>query len=142
METLQRIRPNENILLFPEPISEKSHLADLHAALIKHEKSIIIVNECDNSLVDKFMEEVDAATSGYVFFRFELDIDPVNNSLVPLHRYATKEEIDKLHERKIQDSKIPVLQMKDPIRRWYNFPRDTIVTIERENKSVYYRICK
>ena len=141
METLKMIRPKDKIMPFTTPIMEKDDMALLHSALIQNENTIIIVTQYADNIVNRFLEEVDVMSSGYVFFQLELDIDPINNFMVPKHRYATQDEKDDLTKRHIPFTKLPVLLMKDPIRRWYNFAPESIIAIERKDK-LYFRICK
>lgn len=141
METLIKLRPSDKIVIHSLPVMEKTDMANLHTYLIENPKSILVVTKYDVGLMNTFLEEVDAINSGYIFFQIELDIDPINNNLVPIHRQATIKEIECLKKKKIPLDKLPVLKMKDPIRRWYNFSVESIIAIER-NDGMYFRICK
>jgi DNA-directed RNA polymerase subunit H (RpoH/RPB5) len=100
---------------------------------------LVFANHSDD-IVDVVLKEINPKDSGYVFFASELEVDPVNNIMVPTHRIATSSEIRNLKDRRIPIGKLPVLQMLDPIRRWHNFPNGCIVAIERNNREVYFRI--
>lgn len=141
METLRLLR-NEKIIIFSEEISNKKHIAYIHATLIENNNSIIVVDNCTDEMMEKALEEIDPDKSGYIFFQSEINIDPINNNMTPLHRYATNSEKQMLIDKRIVSTSLPVLKMKDPIRRWYNFKIGSIVAIERHDKSLYFRLCQ
>lgn len=141
MDTLSKLRPHDQIKDYTKPINEKNDMAYLHTALIENPGTIFVVKDYVVDIMDKFLEEVDGNHSGYIFFQIELDLDPVNNHMVARHRYATADEIAQLEATKIPMSKLPVLCMKDPIRRWHNFTVNSVIAIERRDK-LYFRLCK
>lgn len=114
METLRLLR-NEKIIIFSEEISNKKHIAYIHATLIENNNSIIVVDNCTDEMMEKALEEIDPDKSGYIFFQSEINIDPINNNMTPLHRYATNSEKQMLIDKRIVSTFLPVLKMKDPI---------------------------
>lgn len=129
-------------LYFQKKYPTKKHIAYIHATLIENNNSIIVVDNCTDEMMEKALEEIDPDKSGYIFFQSEINIDPINNNMTPLHRYATNSEKQMLIDKRIVSTSLPVLKMKDPIRRWYNFKIGSIVAIERHDKSLYFRLCQ
>ncbi len=163
-QTLKTLRPNSIIYMYNKPLYTKDEIPDLTEvmyqfeenteidALIKdkivdvyykpekefNEKILIVKNHSDD-IIEKVLNEIDVTLSANIFFFSELNIDPVNNCMVPKHRLATKEELENLKLKKILFSSLPVLKVKDPIRRWHNFSDKSIVAIERNENDVYFR---
>ncbi len=141
LETLTNLRNRERVELMEGMIDDKSKIAYVTEQMLKRGRSAILVfiNHSDD-VVPTILGEIDPKDSGYVFFASELRLDPLKNCMVPRHRTATKEEIEKLHDRCIPDGKLPVLRMLDPIRRWHNFPVGSIVAIERPDGTYFRRV--
>ena len=151
MDTLRSLRSQERIIKLNDVLYEKSKTAYVTVELERHEKDCILVfTQHSEDIVDVVLNEIDPEDSGRVFFASELIIDPINNKMVPKHRLATQEELDNLAKRKIPLNKLPILRMLDPIRRWYNFPKNSVVAIERASVgrdelpseyNIYFRKC-
>lgn len=139
MDTLRRIRRGERITELTEDVSSRQDLAYITVELQKRDKHILIVKSHSRDIVRPVLKQIDPDDSGYIFFASELMLDPLNNCMVPEHRIATKCEIDGLLSRKIPLDRLPVLRMVDPIRRWHNFPRGSIIAIERADDSLFFR---
>ena len=140
METLKNVRSKERILEYDEPTIEKAHVPYLIVAIKERANdAIIVVTDHSDDVIDIVLNEIDPAESGYVFFQSELDVDPLNNAMVPKHRRATEDEIETLRLRKIRLSTLPVLKLVDPIRRWWNFAQNEIIAIDRTDGGVYFR---
>jgi DNA-directed RNA polymerase subunit H (RpoH/RPB5) len=140
MDTLRSLRKNEHIVEISGVVNDKSKAAYVTVELERRDKNtILIFTRHSEDIVDIVLKEIDIEDSGYIFFASELTIDPINNFMVPKHRLATPEELESLAMRKIPLYKLPVLQMLDPIRRWHNFPKNSVVAIERESNDIYFR---
>jgi len=140
MDTLKSLRKDENILEISGVVNDKSKAAYVTVELERRKKNtILIFTRHSEDIVDIVLKEIDVEDSGYIFFASELTIDPINNLMVPKHRLATHEELKNLEMRKIPLNKLPVLKMLDPIRRWHNFPKNSVVAIERESNDIYFR---
>lgn len=140
MDTLKSVRRGERVIELTREVLSNLDTAYVFVELDRREQQDILVfmNHSDE-VVDKVLSDIDPDNSGYVFFASELDIDPLNNCMVPKHRMATKKEIDDLLGRRVPLEKLPVLHMLDTIRRWHNFPRGSIVAIERTSTDLYFR---
>ena len=123
-------------------IDDKSHIAYIIKKLKERRGTILVVKHHLDDIVDIVLKEIDLDDSGYIFFASELEIDPINNCMVPTHRLATPDELQYLENKTIQTHKLPVLRMLDPIRRWHNFSRGSVVAIERTLDNVYFRVVK
>jgi len=149
MDTLRSLRTQERIVQLNDILYEKSKTAYVTVALERHDKDCILVfTQHSEDIVDVVLHEIDPEDSGRVFFASEIIIDPINNKMVPKHRLATQDELDNLAKRNIPLSKLPILRMLDPIRRWHNFPKNSVVAIERTSGSqtcpsgdMYFRRC-
>lgn len=152
MDTLRSIRSQERIVELDIPLYKKPDFdafSYVRSALTRYEQDCILVfTRHTEEMMDHILSEIDPEKSGRVFFASELIIDPINNKMVPKHRLATQEELDNLAKRKIPLSKLPILRMLDPIRRWYNFPKNSVVAIERASLghrvseyNIYFRKC-
>jgi DNA-directed RNA polymerase subunit H (RpoH/RPB5) len=130
MDTLRKIRKEPIVELTGEVTSpDTSYLA---VELLKRKGNILIVINHTDEIVNTVLSKIDPEDSGYIFFASELLLDPLNNYMVPEHRIATSEEIDNLLHNKIPLEKLPIIRMLDPIRRWHNFPRGSVIAILRK----------
>ena len=148
MNTLRSLRSQERIVELDYPLYQKPDdaFSYVRSALTRCEQDCILVfTQHSEDMKDVILNEIDPEKSGRIFFASELIIDPINNKMVPKHRLATQEELDNLAKRKIPLNKLPILRMLDPIRRWYNFPKNSVVAIERSQsdgfQSIYFRKC-
>ena len=146
MDTLQLLRNQERIVELDTPLYKKPDFdafSYVRSALTRHEQDCILVfTQHTVDMMESVLSEIDPDESGRVFFASELIIDPINNKMVPKHRLATQEELDNLAKRSIPLNKLPILRMLDPIRRWYNFPKNSVVAIERAHSDdIYFRKC-
>ena len=142
METLIGVRKRERITELTREIVSSPDITYLTVELKERRGNILIVMNHSDEIVKTVLNEINPEDSGYIFFASELLLDPLNNCMVPKHRIATNEEIDKLLHNKIPLEKMPIIRMIDPIRRWHNFPRGSIVAIERTNgprADLYFR---
>lgn len=130
MDTFKKIR-KECITILTREVINSADMAYITVELQKRKENILVVMNHSDEIVKTVLNEMDPEDSGYIFFASELLLDPLNNCMVPTHRIATSEEIDKLLYNKIPLEKLPILKMTDPIRRWHNFPRGSIIAIER-----------
>lgn len=138
METLKKLR-REPVIELHDVIDDKSKTAFVTVELSKIKgtepttpTAILVFTRHSEDIVTTALNEMDPDDTGYVFFASELEIDPINNCMVPLHRLATKDELRTLKNRNIPKDKLPMLCMLDPIRRWHNFKKGSVVTIERK----------
>lgn len=74
----------------------------------------------------------------------ELLINPTRHHLVPPHRLMSEDEVEALKTRRsVSEHQWPLIQSNDIIVRWYRFPKDGIVHIERRGiaheRGDYYR---
>jgi DNA-directed RNA polymerase subunit H (RpoH/RPB5) len=141
MDTLKSTRHGERVIEVTMEVLSNLDVSEVCAELGSRERreDVLVFRNDSDEVADKVLSVIDPEESGYVFFGSELDIDPLNNCMVPKHRIATKKEIDDLLDRKVPLEKLPVLHMLDIIRRWHNFPRGSIVAIERSSTDVYFR---
>ena len=140
METLRNIRPREPVRELTGKVIRRADTDYLVSYLAEDRKGhiLVVINHSD-AIVQDFLESMNPEDSGYLFFASELEVDPINSCMVPRHRIATDGEIDGLKDSRVPESKLPVLRMLDPIRRWHNFPRGSIVAIDRPD-GTYFRI--
>ena len=137
-----KVRKDERITELIREIVSSPDITYLTVELKERRGNILIVVNHSDEIVKTVLNEINPEDSGYIFFASELLLDPLNNCMVPKHRTATSEEIDKLLHNKIPLEKLPIIRMIDPIRRWHNFPRGSIVAIERTDRSrtdLYFR---
>jgi DNA-directed RNA polymerase I, II, and III subunit RPABC1 len=78
------------------------------------------------------------------FCYYQLLIDITEHALVPNHRMLTQEQTAKLLSTLgVSLSKMPKLLHSDPIARFYNFPKGSVIEITRNNglqqSSSYFR---
>ncbi len=139
METLVSLRSLERIVVKEGHVDDKSKIAYVTVELQKREGCIIVFSKHSDEIVDMVLNEINPEDSGYVFFASELEVDPVNNAMVPRHRLATEGELDDLIRKRIPANKLPVLRMLDPIRRWNNFAMGAIVAVDRPD-GTYFRV--
>ena len=144
MDTLTEVRRGERITKLTREIVSSADTAYLTVELKERKGNVLVVMNHSDEIVKTVLNEINPEDSGYIFFASEILLDPLNNCMVPIHRVATSEEIDKLLYNKIPLDKLPIICMRDPIRRWYNFPRGSIVAIERTNEfrtdiDLYFR---
>eukprot|EP00850_Spirogloea_muscicola_P015068 SM000112S24010 [mRNA] locus=s112:451574:454129:- [translate_table: standard] len=92
--------------------------------------NIIIIRSHSDDIIGKIIDEIEPEDSANVFLQSELDVDPVNNSMIGW-----------LIGKEIPWHKLPVIKMKDPIRRWHNFPHNSVVAIERDDGTYFRRVC-
>lgn len=140
METLRSIRPREPVRELTGKVIRRADTDYLVSYLAEDRKGhiLVVINHSD-AIVQDFLESMNPEDSGYLFFASELEIDPINSCMVPRHRIATDGEIDGIKNSRVPKSKLPVLRMLDPIRRWHNFPRGSIVAIDRPD-GTYFRV--
>jgi DNA-directed RNA polymerase subunit H (RpoH/RPB5) len=139
MDTLKTVRQGEEITEYDVPITDKAHIPYLIIAVKERKDNcIIIVTNHSDEIIDIVLNEIDPAESGYLFFQSELDVDPLNNHMVPKHRLATVDELECLKFKHIKSESLPVIKMLDPIRRWLNFARGDVIAIERSDKTDPY----
>lgn len=140
MDTLKVTRDKERIRELTREVISSLDTAYLTTELQRREGSVLVVMNHSDGIVEEVLKGINPDDSGYMFFASELDVDPLNNCMVPRHRMATSGEIDELLSRKVPLDRLPVLRMLDPIRRWHNFPRGSIVAIERKAGTYYRRV--
>ena len=139
METLIKVRKGERITELTREIVSSPDITYLTVELKERRGNILIVMNHSDEIVKTVLNEINPEDSSYIFFASELLLDPLNNCMVPKHRIATSEEIDKLVHNKIPLEKLPIIRMIDPVRRWHNFPRGSIIAIERADNELYFR---
>lgn len=135
METLTEVRKGERITELIREIVSSPDIAYLTVELKERKGNILVVTNHSDEIVKTVLNEINPEDSGYIFFASEILLDPLNNCMVPKHRIATSKEIDKLLCNKIPLDKLPIIRMRDPIRRWHNFPRGSVIAIERIHES-------
>lgn len=141
LEKLVNLRDKERVELLHGTVDDKSKTGFVTEQLLGRRNGavLVFVNHSDD-VVDAVLSEVDPRDSGYLFFASELRLNPVDNCMVPPHRVATPEEVQVLNERRIPLGKLPVLRMLDPIRRWHNFPPESVVAIERPDGTYFRKV--
>ena len=138
MDTLRRIRPKESIVEYADrSIADKNDIPFLLIAIKNRNGNIVIVKNHSDEIMAAALKEIDAEDTGHVFFASELSINPLDNVMVPPHRLATSDELDYLQEL---NKPLPVLLMTDPIRRWYDFSKNSVVAIDRNDGNTYFRV--
>ena len=140
MDTLKKVREKERIRELTREVISSLDTAYLTTELQRREGSVLVVMNHSDGIVEEVLRGINPDDSGYMFFASELDVDPLNNCMVPRHRMATSGEIDELLSRRVPLDRLPVLRMLDPIRRWHNFPKGSIVAIERRTGTYYRRV--
>jgi DNA-directed RNA polymerase subunit H (RpoH/RPB5) len=136
MDTLRQVRPDEDIVVIDTNADPAFVMQKMKE---QKDKNILVFVSVSDTVAEQVLSQIDPADSGYVFFPRDIDVNPLNNCMVPCHRLATNEEIQtNLLDRHIPLKKLPTLPMSDPIRRWYNFSKGSVVTIERKS-SLYFR---
>ena len=90
--------------------------------------------------------EMGACPSGSVEFWqvHELLFNPTKHALVPRHTRLSDAEVDELRrEQCILETQFPAILATDVICRWYRFPKDAVLRIERSGlhheRGAYYR---
>ena len=141
METLRRLRPAERIEDYTNHVCDKQSVASLLDALIpvRRDGAIMVVKHHSDALIDTVLREILPEDSAFVFLQSELDVDPINSPMVPPHRLATDDELKYLEDIGIPVKMLPVIRMKDPVRRWHNLPVDSVVAIDRPATNTYFR---
>ena len=139
MDTLKSIRSREEVFELKTRIEGAADLEYITFELQKTDGGILVIVNHPDDAVNAVLNAMDPDDTGRMFFASELEMDPINNCMVPRHRMVTEGEIDALLERRIPLDKLPILRMLDPIRRWHNFPKGSIVAIERQGGDVYFR---
>ena len=100
---------------------------------------IIIYNNNTTSSAKKVINNfVDASFE--LFMCDELQYNVTKHYLVPRHIELTPQEREQFISDMGQD--IPVLQKTDPISRFYNYQKGTIVKVLRKDSSIAYRLVK
>lgn len=140
LETLMNLRNTEPFLELDAVIDDKSKTTYVIEKLLNRGPNILVFQNHSAEVVDIVLGEIDPSDSGYVFFALELELDPVNNCMVPTHRQATQRELSDLQKRGIPLRTFPVLRMLDPIRRWHNFSANTVVAIDRPDGTYFRRV--
>ena len=140
MDTLRQLRPNENIYEYENIVEDKKRdIAGIITAKVQNEDYIIIVKNHTKEMTDVILDSFSTEEIAYIFTQSEIDIDPIKNPMVPLHRLAKPEELKWLDEKNIPYECLPVLRMRDPIRRWHNFNLKSIIAIDRPGNQPYFR---
>lgn len=142
METLKRLRHGEHIQLYTRQLTDKKDVPYLLTEIKNRTQgTILVVTNHAPDIPEMVLSEICGQDSGYVFFQSELQVDPISNRMVPVHRIPTDDELSELARRRITKVQLPVLKMKDPVRRWHNFPLESIVAIDRDDSSskTYWR---
>lgn len=140
MDTLRLLRPDEHIEEKHAVIDDKAKTSYVTQQIKDRGNAIIVFLNHSDDVVNIVLSSIDPADSGYVFFQSELLLDPVNNKMVPVHRLITDQEMQHLQSMHISMSRLPVLKMTDPIRRWHNFERGAIIAIERPSSTYFRRV--
>lgn len=141
METLVNLRNLESIAELDVLIDDKSKTTYVIENVLNRNNKILVFNNHSEDVVSIVLSEIDSRDSGYVFFASELNLDPLNNCMVPTHRLATPHEMSDLQKKRISKNKLPILRMLDPIRRWHNFPAESVIAIDRPD-GTYFRLVK
>ena len=140
ISSLTKIRKHERIVKLYGPVDDKSKTAYVTVELQKRDDAILLFMNHSDDIVKIVLNEIDPQERGYVFFASELRLNPINNNMVPTHRLATEKEKKELIENSIPIHKLPILRMLDPIRRWHNFPKGSVITIERPTEKYFRRV--
>lgn len=140
MDTLRHLRSTERIEFQDAIIDNKDKTSYVTQKINDRNGAIIIFPNHSDDVVGIVLSSIDPADSGYVFFNSELMLDPVNNKMVPSHRLAIEQEIQDLQSKHVSMHTLPILEMTDPIRRWHNFERGTIVAIDRPSSTYFRRV--
>lgn len=74
----------------------------------------------------------------------QLTINPLDHCLTPKHTLLTNNEQKQFLQKYVISSKdahnkLPVISKSDAVIRWYNWPKNKIVKIERENGTTTYK---
>lgn len=130
---LQKVRPNELIVEYTEPIYSKDELGNFVSffELSRTENKIVVVTNYSDKMMDTILKLI-KKDSAYLFFKDELNINPVENCMVPKHESVTD-------DIPYDINRLPILKILDPIRRWQNFKPGSIVKITRSPTNIYYR---
>ena len=75
-----------------------------------------------------------------LFTQNELQFNLTKHCLYSPHELLSETEQEKFIAKMGQD--IPILNKMDPVARFYNFPRGSIIKVTRRDNSVSYRIVK
>lgn len=136
---LQELRPGIHIKEYNQPVCDKLSIAPLLQEFTLSKDTIYVVMNHTDDIVSTVLDQIDPERSGYLFFASEIELNPVNNCMVPTHRLATRDEVNQLKDRHINMETLPVLPILDPIRRWHNFNKNSVIAIERKPNDVYFR---
>lgn len=140
MDTLKNLRPGVSTKEYKSFVYDKLSIAPLLQEFTLSKDTIYVVMNHTDDIVSIVLDQIDPERSGYMFFASEIKLDPVNNCMVPKHRPATRDEVDQLRNRHINMQTLPVLPILDPIRRWHNFSKNSVIAIERKPNDIYFRI--
>ena len=138
MDTLRTLRHEERVVFYNCRVFDKRSVAKLLTDIMTYHGKILVIEDHSDDVIEDILSEINDKNCAYVFLKSELDVDPINSPMVPTHRLATDDEIRFIIDKCIPLNKLPVLRMKDPIRRWHNFPISSIVAIDRR-RGTYFR---
>jgi len=81
-----------------------------------------------------------------MFIYKHLTLNITKHCLVPNHKLMTKEEeLNLLKTFKIEKNSLPIMKKTDPVAKFYNFPVNSVVRIQRNLNGIqsdyYRRVC-
>ena len=101
MDTLKKLRPKEKIYEYNNRVEDKKRdIAHIIQTKVKNKADIMIVKNHSKEIVDVILDSFSTEESGYIFMQSEIDTDPINNHMVPLHRLAEPDELKWLNEKR------------------------------------------
>ena len=115
----------------------KDCIKTLEAGDIKH-CIIVYKNNITSSAKRVIGNFID--TSFELFTVTELQLNITKHHLVPAHIMLSESDASDFTKKMGID--IPILLKTDPVCRFYNFPRGSIIQVVRKDNSISYRIVK
>lgn len=106
----------------------------IHNNIIMMDNTIYIILNIDlyNTIIKKLD---DISMMSYIFYIEEIYYCPMDNNIVPKHSL-----LENIEEIKIYGNmNFPRILFTDIIVRWYAWKRNSIIKIERNDKSITYR---
>ena len=101
-------------------------------------KKLLIVKTVSNNSFKKVVKQLNHDYKNVeFFFDYDLDQDKASMDIIPKHQILTKNEIEKLG---LENIALPVLELYDPMVRYYNGKVGDIFEIERPTDKSGYSI--
>jgi DNA-directed RNA polymerase subunit H (RpoH/RPB5) len=121
-------------------VSEEEDVIDIFSKLASCDENLILIVEGDRKrFLPELLRSVDEDQYRKFFFINEARALSAGHELVPWHRLATDEELEKLKQKRIPFETLPRIGKEDAVVRWHGWKKGDILAIER-SEGMYFRI--